>query len=82
MAARLMGEPMPELSELSMIGAMAKYISAPTTEKLTPMNANFGLLPPLPERVRDKKKKALAMAYRALEALGMPYEIQSQEEKP
>jgi len=81
MAARILGEPMPEFSELSMIGAMAKYISSPTTEKLTPMNANFGLLPPLPERVRDKKKKALAMAYRALEALGMPYEPQVQEDK-
>jgi len=33
------------------------------------MNANFGLLPPLPERIRDKDARKEALSRRALEAL-------------
>lgn len=72
MAALLQGKPMPRLGEETMLGAMALYISSPATTRLEPMNANFGLLPPLEERIRDKKKKAFAMACRSLAALGLP----------
>ncbi len=72
MACRLKDEPMPQLGEETMLGAMAHYISRPATTKLEPMNANFGLLPPLEERIRDKKKKAFAMACRSLASLGLP----------
>ena len=72
MACRLQGAPMPQLGPETMLGAMARYISSPATTKLEPMNANFGLLPPLEERIRDKKKKALAMARRSLNSLGLP----------
>jgi len=34
-----------------------------------PMNANFGILPPLAEKIRDKKKKKSALIERALQAL-------------
>ena len=68
MACRLQGAPMPQLGPET----MARYISSPATTKLEPMNANFGLLPPLEERIRDKKKKALAMARRSLNSLGLP----------
>ena len=33
------------------------------------MNVNFGLLPPLGERIRDKKEKKLRLAQRALAAI-------------
>jgi len=33
------------------------------------MNANFGLLPPLSVRVRDRKEKRMALAKRALEVM-------------
>jgi folate-dependent tRNA-U54 methylase TrmFO/GidA len=33
------------------------------------MNSNWGIVPPLPERVRDKKEKARIMAERGLAAL-------------
>lgn len=72
MACRLQGAPMPQLGPETMLGAMARYISSPAMTKLEPMNANFGLLPPLEERIRDKKKKALAMARRSLNSLGLP----------
>mgnify|MGYP001632292545 CR=1 FL=1 len=41
-------------SEKTMIGALAKYIST-QNEKFQPMNANFGILPALNEKIRDKK---------------------------
>ena len=72
MAALLQGRPMPQLGSETMLGAMARYISSPATTRLEPMNANFGLLPPLEDRIRDKKKKAFAMACRSLAALGLP----------
>ncbi len=41
-------------SEKTMIGALAKYIST-QNEKFQPMNANFGILPALNEKIQDKK---------------------------
>ena len=38
----------------TMIGALTKYIATPN-DKFQPMNANFGILPELPEKIRDKK---------------------------
>jgi len=52
----------------TMIGTLAHYISTPN-EKFQPMNANFGILPLLPEKIRDKKEKYTKLADRALEAL-------------
>ena len=39
------------------------------TKNFQPMNANFGLLPALPERIRDKKLKKTKMAERSIEDL-------------
>ena len=55
-------------SELTMIGALAKYISTENS-KFQPMNANFGILPPLEEKIRDKKLRYTKLADRALENL-------------
>ncbi len=54
--------------ETTMIGALAKYISTPN-KKFQPMNANFGILPPLEEKIRDKKIKYQKLADRALQDL-------------
>ena len=48
-----------------MIGALAKYIST-ENEKFQPMNANFGILPPLEEKIKDKKLRYQKMAERSL----------------
>ena len=55
-------------SELTMIGALAKYISTENS-KFQPMNANFGILPPLEEKIRDKKLRYTKLADRALKNL-------------
>ena len=53
-------------SEYTMIGALSKYISTPN-EKFQPMNANFGILPSIDEKIKDKKLKYQKLAERALE---------------
>lgn len=55
-------------SELSMIGALAKYISTPN-DNFQPMNANFGILPNLDEKIKDKKLKYAKLADRGLDEI-------------
>lgn len=50
-------------------GSMCKYITSAVAKHFQPMNANFGLIPPLEERIRDKKLKKQKIAERALEFL-------------
>ena len=57
-----------EFSEYTMIGALAKYIST-KNDKFQPMNANFGIMPELGEKIKDKKLKYGKLADRALEYL-------------
>ena len=54
------------LPNTTMIGAMLNYITDPETKKFQPMGANFGILPPLSERVRDKKERYGLLAQRGL----------------
>ena len=52
----------------TMIGALADYIST-ENKKFQPMNANFGILPQLEEKIKDKKIKYGKLADRAIEEL-------------
>lgn len=52
----------------TMIGALSKYIAMPN-DKFQPMNANFGILPELTEKIRDKKLRYTKISDRAIEAL-------------
>lgn len=53
----------------TMIGALSAYISDPTVKKFQPMGANFGVLPELENRPRDKKERGAAYSQRALNSL-------------
>jgi methylenetetrahydrofolate--tRNA-(uracil-5-)-methyltransferase len=53
----------------SMLGGLMRYVQECDAEHFQPMNANFGLLPPLDHRVRDKRRKRELLAARALEAM-------------
>ena len=53
---------------LTMIGSLSKYI-ATENKNFQPMNANFGILPELPEKIRDKKVKYSKLADRAIKEL-------------
>ncbi|WP_371860413.1 FADH(2)-oxidizing methylenetetrahydrofolate--tRNA-(uracil(54)-C(5))-methyltransferase TrmFO [Paenibacillus lautus] len=53
----------------SAIGSMAYYITHADPDNFQPMNANFGLLPSLEKRIRNKKEKNEAHASRALDGV-------------
>jgi methylenetetrahydrofolate--tRNA-(uracil-5-)-methyltransferase len=51
------------------IGSMARYITTANKNNFQPMNANFGLLPDLPKKVKGKKERNEQHANRALETI-------------
>ena len=67
-ALRYNNDTKKEFSEYTMIGALAKYIST-ENDKFQPMNANFGIVPELGEKIKDTKLKYGKLADRALEYL-------------
>lgn len=82
MCRRLKGLEKISLPETTMLGALSKYISDETVEKFQPMGCNMGILPELPERIRDKKLKCLTIAQRGLSDLDKLLEtIKTEEEK-
>lgn len=50
-------------------GALCHYITTAAQKHFQPMNVNFGIMAPLTERIRDKKRKKQRLAERALEKL-------------
>lgn len=66
---RLNGMPTVVLPETTMMGALSRYISDESVRDFQPMGANFGVLPPLSEKIRDKALRYTAIADRAAEAL-------------
>ena len=66
-AARLVrGEPPLVLPATTMMGALIHYVTTARAEDFQPMNAAFGLLPPLPQEYRSRKERRLAQSRRAL----------------
>jgi len=51
----------------TMLGALYRYLREADPKHFQPMNANFGLVEELPERVKDKLRKRELIAVRALE---------------
>ena len=53
----------------TMSGALTRYISDESVKHFQPMGANFGILPPMEPKIRDKKERYAALSNRALAAL-------------
>lgn len=53
----------------TMIGALCDYISDESVTDFQPMGANFGVLPPIEPKIRDKSQRYTALAERALKSL-------------
>lgn len=53
-----------------MIGALSDYISTENSN-FQPMNANFGILPSLGDKIKDKKTRYETLANRALHKLNI-----------
>jgi methylenetetrahydrofolate--tRNA-(uracil-5-)-methyltransferase len=48
------------------LGALLGHLATATAQDFQPMNVNYGLFPPLAERVRGRREQRLALAARAL----------------
>jgi methylenetetrahydrofolate--tRNA-(uracil-5-)-methyltransferase len=55
--------------EATMIGALLRYVTDSRRKDRQPMNAAFGLLPPLDTRVRGRRERYAAYSRRALESM-------------
>lgn len=69
LARRLHGEETVILPIDTMIGALSRYISDETVKNFQPMGANFGVLPPLTDKIRDKQERYMQLANRGMESL-------------
>ncbi len=67
-ANRILRKEKIEMPKESVIGALANYISTENA-KFQPMNANFGILPQLEEKIKDKKLKYSKLAEISLEKI-------------
>lgn len=69
-AARLIQGKTPlEFPAETSMGSMAKYITTADSKHFQPMNANFGLFPELPVRIKGKKERYEQHAKRALDTI-------------
>ncbi len=54
------------LPDITMIGALCDYISDESVKNFQPMGANFGVLPAIEPKIRDKKERYAALSNRSL----------------
>ncbi len=69
LARRLKGEDTVVLPNDTMIGALSRYISDASVDNFQPMGANFGVLPPLPDKIKDKQERYMQLANRGMNSL-------------
>ncbi|UCF41943.1 MAG: methylenetetrahydrofolate--tRNA-(uracil(54)-C(5))-methyltransferase (FADH(2)-oxidizing) TrmFO [Gemmatimonadota bacterium] len=69
LARMLQGEAPVVPPRETMLGALMQYVHGADPGHFQPMNANFGLLPPLERPERDKREKRARLAERALAAM-------------
>ncbi|CAA7602560.1 Methylenetetrahydrofolate--tRNA-(uracil-5-)-methyltransferase TrmFO [Acididesulfobacillus acetoxydans] len=68
---RLAGQPTLTFPAETALGGLARHLEGSPSQDFQPMNVNFGLLPPLPERIKGKREKNARLSARALEALNV-----------
>lgn len=69
LARRLLGKKEITLPKETMLGSLAAYVEEGSPSGFQPMGSNMGILPELPERIRNKQEKYAVLAERALKAL-------------
>ena len=68
MARALEGKPEPDFTGRTVFGALARHVQTPTPN-FQPMNANFGILDPLPFKVKGKRNRYERLSERAIETM-------------
>ncbi len=69
LAALQVAEQIGTLPEQTILGQLQRRLQNTEEKRFQPCNANFGLLPDLEEKIRDKKLKREQLSQRSLEAL-------------
>lgn len=69
LAARIMAHGQTMLPAETILGQLWRRLVESSAQNFQPVNANFGLLPPLENNIRDKKAKKEAYSLRSLESL-------------
>ncbi len=67
-ADEILGNKEKIFTDETVCGALQTHIATPVKD-FQPMNANFGILSPLPTRIKDKKERYKTLAERALQAI-------------
>ena len=66
-ANTLLGRPAFLPPDYTMLGALCRYVAGSTSKDFQPMGANFGILPALETKIKDKRARYMALAQRAME---------------
>lgn len=89
LARTLDDKPTWTIPKVTMLGALCHYVTHAEPKHFQPMKANFGILPELPERVKDKRARYTAYVERAvttmqaeIAALNDPYLQTEPESEP
>ena len=53
----------------TIIGSLCNYITTANSDTFQPMKANFGILPPISQRLKSKKDRNLLLSNRAIESI-------------
>ncbi len=69
LARKLLGKSEITLPTDTMLGALANYVESGSEHEFQPMGSNMGILPELPERIKNKQEKYAVLANRALRSL-------------
>lgn len=70
MANKIKGKEKVILPKETVIGSLSDYISS-EIENFQPMNANFGILPELDKKIKDKKERYTELAKKSLKELNI-----------
>lgn len=65
--AKMMGKDIISFPNYTMLGALTGYISDSSVKNFQPMGANFGIIPALQEKIKDKRERYAALSRRALD---------------
>ena len=68
-ANKLLGKEPIVLPKITMLGALLDYITDPSVTYFQPMGANFGILPMLETKIKDKRERYAALSKRSLDFL-------------
>lgn len=79
MFQKINGKTLAKFPKTTIIGAISNYLVAADCENFQPMNANFGILPPLETIIKDKTLKKQEYSNRAIRDLREYKEINNDE---